>query len=112
MDDAPQPLKPGAPGADNPDVKAPLPMPSRTAEVARLVRVTIGGTRRDWWTALHEARAAGKMPAVLEPLASGADGEVTLTEREWDAVRAWGQSLPGWLEGDGLEQLMGEDATS
>ena len=112
MDDASQPLKPEASGADNLDVKAPLPMPSRTAEVSRLVRVTIGGTRRDWWTALHDERAKGKMPTVLEPLASGAEGEVTLTEPQWNAVREWGQSLPGWTEGDGIEQLIAEDATA
>ena len=87
-------------------------MPSRTASAERPVRVTIGGTNRDWWNALQASRDAGTMPPVLEPLASGAEGELALTQPEWRAVFAWGQALPGWVEGDGSEQLVAEDPIS
>ncbi len=75
----------------------------------RLMRVTIGGTERQWWAALHEARAAGTMPAALVPIADGTDGEIALSYADWLSVRAWGQSLPGWRESDGAEQLLAEE---
>lgn len=72
-------------------------------------RVTIGGTARAWWAALHEERDAGRMPASLEPIADGSDGEVVVSPAEWSRIRAWGSSLPDWTERDGTEQLVSEE---
>ena len=74
------------------------------------MRVTIGGTSRDWWSALHSKRDAGEMPAALEPIANGSDGEVTVPMNEWKELRTWGESLSGWRERDGSEQLTAEES--
>lgn len=85
--------------------------PARQDEGAHAVRVTIGGADREWWAALHQCRADGTMPAILEPIANGAEGEITISSLEWHALRRWCQSLPGWQETDGAEQLGAEDVT-
>ena len=79
--------------------------PGATAQV----RITIGGAASEWWAALHHHRDAGSMPALLEPIACGSEGEVICSAAEWREARRWCQGLPAWTEGDGTEQLVAED---
>ena len=91
-------------------MKPPLSLPLTIPYTASgMMRVTIGGTARDWWAAFHRERETGRMPASLEPIADGSDGEVTVSPAEWARIKAWGASLPDWTERDGIEQLVSED---
>lgn len=92
-------------------MKSPLALPTAYTTGGKL-RVTIGGTARQWWSALHEERAAGRMPASLEPIADGSDGEVMVSAEEWARIKAWGASLPAWVERDGMEQLASEEISA
>jgi hypothetical protein len=74
------------------------------------VRITIGGSSREWWTKAREAVDAGTAPVLLLPLLNGLEGEVILDPEEWRTVREWAQSFPGWAEADGQEQLASEFA--
>lgn len=74
------------------------------------VRITIGGSNREWWTKAREAVDAGTAPALLLPLLNGLDGEVILDPEQWRQIRDWAQGFPGWVEGDGQEQLAAEFA--
>ena len=73
------------------------------------LRITIGGAASEWWEALHRHRDAGTMPPLLEPIACGSEGEIICAPSEWEPVRHWCETLPGWTEADGTEQLMAED---
>ena len=94
--------------ADDPRVKSPLALPTPYVATG-VLRVTIGGTARAWWKALHQEREAGRMPATLEPIAGGSDGEVIVSPAEWTRIKAWGASLPDWTERDGIDQLVSEE---
>ncbi len=94
--------------ADDLAVKSPLPLPTPYTANG-LLRVTIGGTAIEWWKGLHFEREAGRMPAAIEPIADGSDGEVIVSPAEWKLIKSWGASLPGWTERDGIEQLVSEE---
>lgn len=88
-------------------MKPPLALPTGYTTNGSL-RVSIGGSARAWWKELHLERAAGRMPASIEPIADGSDGEVIVSPTEWARIKAWGASLPEWTERDGIEQLVSE----
>ena len=89
-------------------MKSPLALPTAYAANG-LLRITIGGTAREWWKELHLEREAGRMPASIEPIADGTDGEVIVSPAEWALIKAWGASLPDWTERDGIGQLVSEE---
>ena len=72
------------------------------------VRITVGGSDRTWWTAARKAVDAGTAPAALLPLLNGLEGEINVDAETWRTVWAWGQSMDGWVESDGTEQLTAE----
>jgi hypothetical protein len=51
---------------------------------------------------------AGAAPAALLPLLNGLEGEVNVDDQTWRAAWAWGNSMEGWKEADGTEQLTAE----
>ena len=74
------------------------------------VRITIGGSSREWWTKAREAADTGAAPALLLPLLNGLEGEVVVNAEQWRKMREWAEGFPGWLEADGQPQLAAEFA--
>ena len=72
------------------------------------VRITIGGSSREWWKQARESVEAGTAPPALLPMLNGSEGEVTVDSDTWRAIWAWAQAMPGWIESDGQEQLKAE----
>jgi hypothetical protein len=72
------------------------------------VRITIGGSAREWWSAAREAVDAGAAPVALLPLLNGIEGEVTVDSDTWRAIWGWAQAMPALVESDGQEQLAAE----
>ncbi len=72
------------------------------------VRITIGGSSRDWWARARESVDSGTAPPSLLPLLDGREGEVTVDSDTWRAIWAWAQAMEGWTESDGHEQLLAE----
>lgn len=78
------------------------------SEEALAVRITIGGSSREWWAHARESVDAGTAPEALLPLLNGLDGEITVDSDTWRAIWAWALTMDGWLESDGQEQLAAE----
>ena len=72
------------------------------------VRITIGGSSREWWRQARASADAGTAPSALLPLLNGSEGEVNVSPETWVAIRAWAEGMDGWLERDGQEQLTAE----
>jgi hypothetical protein len=72
------------------------------------VRITIGGSAKQWWALARDAVDAGTAPEALLPLLNGFEGEVTVDSDTWRAIWGWAQGMDGWIESDGQEQLAAE----
>jgi hypothetical protein len=74
------------------------------------VRITVLGSGRTWWEEAHRQAVGSLAPPDLIPLLLGNEGELTVEMDRWRELWAWAQSIPGWHENDGLEQLGSEFA--
>ncbi|MGH2631802.1 MAG: hypothetical protein ACRDG3_00200 [Tepidiformaceae bacterium] len=72
------------------------------------VRVTVLGSGRTWWEEAHRQAVEGVAPADLIPLLLGNEGELVVEMDRWRELWTWAQTIDGWHENDGLEQLGSE----
>ncbi len=72
------------------------------------VRITVAGSSKEWWTEAQAQLGAGKVPAAIQPVLNGHEGEVTVDSQTWRQVWDWASALRGWTESDKLEQLGSE----
>lgn len=61
-----------------------------------------------WWEEAHRQAVDGAAPRELLPLLLGTEGELVVDMDRWRELWTWAQSIDGWHEGDGLEQLGSE----
>lgn len=72
------------------------------------VRVTVQGSNKVWWALAHAAATSGAAPPELVGLLLGKEGEITVEMERWRELWAWAETIEGWREGEGMEQLGSE----